>query len=202
MDRITKSLLKDFISENGLVTLPEDKAFEHFTGYLITSRHYTESFSSYDIIVGAGGDCGIDCISIIVNGCLVTEPEEIEDLAETNGYLDVIFLLVQAERSSSFNSAKIGQFGYGVSDFFSETPSIFQNEKVQLKSRIINEIFTRSKLFRKGNPLCYLYYITTGKWTDEIFHEAVSRVISLSESENISREVMRELALRYRGVTV
>lgn len=31
MDRITKALLDEFIQQNGLETLPEDKAFEHFT---------------------------------------------------------------------------------------------------------------------------------------------------------------------------
>jgi len=35
------------------------------------------------------------------------------------------------------------------------------------------------------------------KFYEEIFHEAVSRVISPGESENIAREVMRKLGLRY-----
>lgn len=167
MDRITKSLLKEFVAENDLESLPEDTAFEHFSGYLTTSSHYSESFSSDDIAVGAGGDCGVDCISIIVNGSLVTEPEEIQDLAETNGYLDVHFIFVQAERSSSFESAKIGQFGFGVTDFFSEEPSLPQNDSVQLFSRITNEIFLRSGRFKKGNPRCDLYYVTTGRWVDD-----------------------------------
>jgi hypothetical protein len=167
MDRITKSLLKEFVAENDLESLPEDTAFEHFSGYLTTSSHYSESFSSDDIAVGAGGDCGVDCISIIVNGSLVTEPEEIQDLAETNGYLDVHFIFVQAERSSSFESAKIGQFGFGVTDFFSEEPSLPQNDSVQLFSRITNEIFLRSGRFKKGNPRCDLYYVTTGRWSDD-----------------------------------
>ena len=76
MDRVTTSLLKEFVDQNGLVQLSEETAFEHFTGYLVTSNHYTESFSTEDIHVGAGADCGMDTISIIVNGCLITEPEE------------------------------------------------------------------------------------------------------------------------------
>lgn len=167
MDRITKSLLQEFVTQNDLQSLAEDTAFEHFAGFLAVSVHYQESFPSEDICVGAGGDCGIDCIGILVNGCLVTEPEEIQDLAETNGYLDVVFILVQAERSSSFESSKIGQFGFGVVDFFSESPSLPQNENVKLRSRITNEIFSRSSLFKKGNPQCFLYYITTGRWTDD-----------------------------------
>lgn len=167
MDRITTSLLEDFCSQNGLQSLSEETAFEHFTGYLVTSKHYTESFATEDIHVGAGGDCGIDSISVIVNGCLVTEPEEIEDLAETNGYLDVTFVFNQAERSSGFETQKVGQFGYGVSDFFKTTPSLNQNDDVKRKFKIANEILKRSSKFKKGNPQCYLYYTTTGKWTGD-----------------------------------
>src|SRR5229473_865142 len=152
MDRITKALLDEFVQQNSLQTLPEDKAFEHFSAYLITSSHYSESFSSDDITVGAGGDCGIDCIAVITNGTIVTEPEEIDDLATTNGYLDVTFIFAQAERSASFETAKIGQFAFGVRDFFSETPQLPQNDKVQLYSRISKEVFERSRLFKKGNP--------------------------------------------------
>ncbi|WP_024334640.1 AIPR family protein [Desulfotignum balticum] len=167
MDRITKALLNEFIEQNGLETLPEDQAFEHFSGFLVTSGHYSESFASDDIAVGAGGDCGIDCIAILVNGTIVSEPEEIEDLADTNGYLDVNFVFTQAERSGGFETAKIGQFVFGVCDFFSETPQLPQNDRVQLYARIAREIFDRSRLFKKGNPQCLLYYVTTGKWTDD-----------------------------------
>jgi hypothetical protein len=44
--------------------LSESTAFEHFVDYLVTSNHFTESFSTDDIAVGAGGDCGIDCRSL------------------------------------------------------------------------------------------------------------------------------------------
>ncbi|WP_141504601.1 AIPR family protein [Paenibacillus luteus] len=167
MDRITKNLLDEFINENGLSNLPEETAFEHFTGALVTATHYSESFSTYDITVGAGHDCGIDCFAIIVNGCLITEPEEIEDLAETNGYLDVSFVFVQSERSSNFDSQKIGQFGFGLLDIFSDAPALPQNVSIKAKMKILNEIFANSRLFRKGNPQCFLYYATTGRWVDD-----------------------------------
>jgi hypothetical protein len=167
MDRITKALLAEFVDQNGLNSLTEDKAFEHFAGYLVTSSFYSESFSTDDISVGAGNDGGIDCIAIIVNGALVTEPEEVEDLAETNSFLDVAFIFTQAERSSAFDTAKIGQFSFGVTDFFSETPKLPQNDKIQLSHRITKEILDRSRFFRNGNPQCLLYYVTTGKWVDD-----------------------------------
>ncbi len=102
MDRITRSLLRAFVSENSFEALAEDIAFEHFAGWLVTSDHYSETFSTEDIAVGSGGDCGIDCIAVIVNGCLVTDPDEVEDLEQTNGYVDATFVFVQAERSTHF----------------------------------------------------------------------------------------------------
>lgn len=167
MDRITKALLDEFIQQNGLETLPEDKAFEHFAGYLVTAGHYPDSFSTDDICIGAGGDCGIDCITVLVNGSLVTEPEEIEDLASTNAYLDITFVFTQAERSPGFETAKIGQFAFGVRDFFSDRPQLPRNDKMQFYGRIWQTILERSRFFKKGNPQCFLYYVTTGKWTDD-----------------------------------
>jgi hypothetical protein len=177
VDRITKSLLEEFLQQNGLQGLAEDTAFEHFAGYLTVGIHYSESFKTEEIAVGAGGDCGIDCIGIIANGCLVTEPEEIKDLAETNGFLDVSFVFVQAERSSSFETSKIGQFGFGVRDFFVERPSLPQNDAVKSTAAITNEVFQRSSSFKRGNPSCHLYYVTTGKWTGDQNLEARRKAV-------------------------
>ena len=40
------------MEQNSLQSLKEDKAFEHFAGYLVTTAHYGESFSTDDIAVG------------------------------------------------------------------------------------------------------------------------------------------------------
>lgn len=167
MDRITSALLDQFIQQNDLRNLADDEAFEHFAGWLVTAAHYSESFPPDDICVGGGGDSGIDCIAVLVNGTLVTEPEEIEDLASTNGYLDVTFVFIQAERSPTFETAKIGQFAFGVRDFFSARPKLPRNERMKLYGRIWQMILDRSRLFRKGNPQCFMYYATTGRWTND-----------------------------------
>ena len=185
MDRITKSLLDEFVVQNSLESLEEETAFEYFTGFLVTSKHFTESFQSEEIHVGDGGDCGIDSISIIVNGCLIEDPEEIEDLEETNGYLDVTMIFNQAERSSNFSTEKIGQFGFGVNDFLSPAPALPQNEKIKHKYRILNEIFSKSSKFKKGNPQCFLYYCTTGRWVNDRNLEARKEAVA-EELRNLS----------------
>ena len=102
-------------------------------------------------MVGSGGDTGIDAVAIIVNNNLVTDVDTIDELLEVNGYLDASFVFVQAERSSNFETAKIGQFGYGVRDFFGDG-KLKRNEMVQNAADIMNAILKKSGKFTKGNP--------------------------------------------------
>ena len=95
-----KSLLDEFSREHDLGKLSEEKQFEHFAAYLTAGRHLSEAFDTSDIVTGSGGDTGIDGIAVIVNGSLIDDADLVKDYADRNGYLDVSFVFVQAERSS------------------------------------------------------------------------------------------------------
>ena len=135
--------------------------------FLAISRHFGDTFNTEDVITGSGGDTGIDAIGIIVNGALVTDAEFVEELASTNGFIDATFLFVQAERSSSFETSKIGQFGYGVADFFKDKPTLPRNDEIAAASEVMAAVYERSSNFKRGNPICRLFYITTGRWTGD-----------------------------------
>jgi hypothetical protein len=175
MDRISKSLLDEFSSEHALADVPEDKRFEHFAAYLCIGRHLSDSFETADVVVGSGADTGIDALGIVVNGALVTDAELIAELSETNGYLDATFVFVQAERSSGFDGSKIGQFLYGVQDFFKEVPALARNQAVQDAAEVMAALYARVSKFKRGNPACRLYYVTTGKWVGDANLEARRR---------------------------
>ena len=102
MDRITKSLLDEFSKEHDLTKLSEDKQFEHFSAYLLVNRFLPDALDTSEIVVGSGGDTGIDGIGIIINGSLVCDQSQIEECISNNGYLEVTFIFIQAERSSNF----------------------------------------------------------------------------------------------------
>lgn len=175
MDRITKSLLTEFTTEQNLTSAPEDKQFEHFASYLTIGRSLSEAFDTSDVVIGSGGDTGIDAIAIIVNGSLVDDEAAVGEFVDRNGYLDVSFIFVQAERSSSFETAKIGQFSYGVQDFFKEEPSLPRGKDVAKLGGIMSAIYKQSSKFKRGNPTCRLYYVTTGVWTGDAALEARRR---------------------------
>lgn len=168
MDRITASLLSEFSLENDLQRLPEDQQSEHFACYLAISRNYTETFDTADVVLGGGNDLGSDGIACIVNGTLVIDPDLVEELANTNGYIDAVFVFVQADRSSSFQSTKLGTFAFGVWDFFSDSPRLPRNAAVTSSAEVMAEVYKFSSKFKNGNPICRLYYMTTGKWTGDL----------------------------------
>lgn len=172
MDRITESLLTEFTTEHGLTHLPQEKQFEHFCSFATVRRHFSETFDTADIVTGSGDDVGIDGIAVIVNGFLITDVEAFQELAASAGHLDVSFIFIQAERSAGFDSAKIGTFGFGVADYFKTHPSMRRNEKVAKSADIMAAIYDQSSKFKRGNPICRLYYATTGKWQDDQALEA------------------------------
>jgi hypothetical protein len=167
MDRITESLLNEFSQEHELDSLAEDKRFEHFAAYLTVRRHHSETFDSTSIVTGSGSDTGIDAIAILVNGTLITDVEEFTEHEERSGTLDVTFIFVQADRGSSFEGSKIGQFQYGVVDFFQSDPKLPRNAAIVEAAAIMEAIYSKSSKFTRGNPICRLFYVTTGRWQSE-----------------------------------
>lgn len=94
MDRITKTLVEDFL--NSLELKPGDLSndFEKFVNYTIISKEYTKTFDVDTVTVASGNDTGIDGIGIIVNGHLIDYVDEIDDLLEKNGYLEVTYIFI------------------------------------------------------------------------------------------------------------
>lgn len=164
MDRVSEAMLLEFSKDRDIANLSEDKRFEHFVSFITVGRHYTEHFDTSDVLVGEA--TGIDAVGIIVNGNLITDADELEEV-EKASELDVTFVFVQADRGPSFDAAKIGNFGFAVRDFFSQNPTLPQNEQIEAAAEIVSLIYDESTKFKRGNPACRLYYATTGTWTGD-----------------------------------
>jgi hypothetical protein len=141
MDRITRRLLDEFIDAQGLGQIDEPAQFERLAIYCVASKDYGDEFDIESLCVGGGQDLGLDGIVIIVNGSLVTTPEEVDDLLATNSYIEARFVFVQAKTASSFSSSEIGSFAFGVKEFFSEQPRLAVNDTVgqfrEVQARIL-----------------------------------------------------------------
>jgi hypothetical protein len=187
LDRVSESLLNEFSTEHGIALLSEDRRFEHFAAFITVSRHYTETFDAQDVLVGQAA--GIDAIAIIVNGVLVTDIESLEEL-KVAPELDVTFAFVQADRGPQFEAAKMGDFGFAVLDFFKEQPQLPRNQEITSAAAIMSALYEYSAKFKRGNPACRLYFVTTGTWAEDQQLEARRRgIIADLNSTNMFRDV-------------
>jgi hypothetical protein len=167
MDQITQSLLDEFKKTQSLQMMKDSDAFERLGNFCVLSKELPGTFSIEDVSMGGGNDIAIDGLAIAVNGNLVTSVDEVDDLAEQNKFLDVAFTFIQSKTSSAFSSADVGNFCFGVEDFFSEKPKLPQNDSIKDAIKIKNAIFAKGALFTRGKPLCRLHYVTTGKWQND-----------------------------------
>lgn len=166
MDRITKQLLSDFFESQEIAETSESDDFEKFCNYTVIADEYNKTFDVDLVSTGSGSDTGIDGIAIIVNGHLVEDIDEVNDLLENNGFLDVTYIFIQAKTSSSFDTKEIHSFYFGVSDFFSEEPKLPRNDAIIKYAEISNHIINNASDF-KENPKCKTFFITTGVYNPD-----------------------------------
>ena len=179
MDLITSSLLSEFSKEFEITHLKEEDRFELFTTYITIKRHYTETFSPNDIVLGDNVQ-GIDGVAIIVNGTLITDIDAFDELITMGvDYLEVVFVFIQAKRSPNFEAAQMGSFGYAVEQFFVPNSLLSNTPALATAVAVMRAIYDKSSKFKRGNPSLKLHYVTTGRWTEEpILEERRQRVTS------------------------
>jgi hypothetical protein len=183
MDRILKSNLDEFVQSFGYESEPTEKVFEKFVNFSALSNEFSQksigTFEIDQVSVGGNGDIGLDGVSIIANGDLIFSKEQVDDLIDLNGYLEIEFVVTQAKTSPSFSGAEIGTFLFGVEDLFSELIDDREhhprrNEDILAIIELLKYIFDRSAKMDRGLPKLILYYVTTGVW-DSANHDLVSR---------------------------
>lgn len=191
MDIVTKNLLKTFHAEESLpVDLTEDVLFEHFANFCILAKEYSEEFRLDDIHTGEGGDMAIDGIAILVNGNLIVNADEIDDLAQSNKYIEAEFIFIQTKSASKFDGADISNFLFGVRDMFNPNSRIPKSKKVKEKIALINSIYEKPALFKRGNPNLKVYYASTGKWqNDQYLLAKINSDLDLLRDMNIFKDV-------------
>lgn len=168
MDLVTQSLLDSFRQEESLpAEIDTPTIFEHFVNFVSVSSEYSDEFDVEDIHTGGGDDLGIDRIAILANGSLISDIQEIDDLATANKYLDVDIICCQAKSGGSFSGSEISNFFFGVRDLFASQPALPRNSEVESKAALIKAAYKKSPLFKRGNPNLRMFYATTGKWQDD-----------------------------------
>jgi hypothetical protein len=167
MDRITENLVANFSTEYGLATKPLSVQFEYFANFVVLFEDLSDSFSLDDVHVGGDGNIGIDGAAIIVNGAFVSDTQEIDTLIATNTFLDVDFKFIQSKQGKNFDTGEMATFFGAVKDFFRDTRTLKVSSSIKELLTLKDYIYSRSVSMTNRNPKLALYYVTTGKWTND-----------------------------------
>lgn len=167
MDAITKSFLNEFIESKGYTSLISSEQFEMFTNFCIVNKEYDSvSFDEKEISTGKSTQ-GIDGIGIIVNNKLCNSSNEIQELIDLNRALTVTFVLIQSKTSSKFDGTQIDNFFRWTKSFFYDAPDLFITNEMKNFIEMKDFIYRNSKFMKERNPICNLYFCSTGKWTED-----------------------------------
>lgn len=211
MDRILQTYMNSFLDENNIKETNCSVQFEHFVNYCIFSKYCSSVYQDNhlffeDCHTGRGGDLGIDGIMILVNGNVVTNEVEFEDIIGT-GTFKAKFIFVQAKTSDSFDSGEMLKMGNGVSIILSEKDKNTSNAKIGIYKKLINKIFDKCNKLEEM-PECQLYYVTTGKWCEDAnLLQVKSKIESDINKLNLIKSVdfipvdLEKLRKSYREVT-
>ena len=195
-DIVLDRFVKNFAESRGLSSRAEDYVFEAFAASALLRKYHQSDIKDMEegILVGGGGDGGIDAIAIIVNGRPVMAEEDVQFFSDNLRRLDVEFVFVQAKTSASFSAADIGTSGFGVVEFFSavsnSTPKVQFNDDIQQLVDLTRYIYEQG-IKMQENPKCSFYYVTTGAWSDQLepkgrFQDAKDRLERLNLFSDVS----------------
>jgi len=164
MNKIISALLNDYQSnqEDCIKSLPLESAFEHYAAFLTVGPLTNDTVDTTTIALGEDGQPSVDAIATIINGALLTEPDDIDTYLELNKYLDVDFVFVQAKTSPSFSVDVLGSLGDFVERVFTDGSAAVDNQRVQDFVKLKDAIYKKVKHFTRRNPNVHLYYVATG----------------------------------------
>ena len=152
-------------------------------------------------VLGGGSDEGIDIAAVVVNGQIVFEPSDIDDLIadQTSNSARVIF--IQAKTSESYDSKLIAKFLHGVE---SVTKYAIKPKSVSLPpalvdlANLIDRVAENGDKFQDTRIPCELFYVTTSS-TDG---QSARTELQVSEAIGRIRDLgvySEELQLRTHG---
>lgn len=170
-DIVLDGFVNNFAQSRGLSELPPHDAFEAFAASTVLRKYHQSDITDVEdsVLVGGGGDGGLDSVTILVNGRPVLTKRDVDFFINRLHRLDVEFIFTQAKTTPSFNSSDIGSFGFGVEQFFSpllnSVSQVEFNTEIQQIVDLARYVFEQS-IHMQENPKCFLYYVTTGDWTN------------------------------------
>lgn len=185
IDRITKSLLKNFQNKFDFQGINENDLFEHLVNYTVLERRLEDRIDedTLDIInIGQNGTFGLDGFALLINKHLITSIEDLDEILTNNSEPLAEVYFIQAKTSNKFDSKEISSFGNSIEDFISEKQNYSWNSNGRKFIELFNHLIDKVSDL-ESRPTCNIIYCTLGDYQEDINTEAEKKRILKSIQE-------------------
>lgn len=167
-DIVIEGNLKSFVEDFGFQDLLESEQFERFCSFSILNKEFNYTLSSEDLNdISVGTNKGIDSIVFHVNGELVKNKTQFEEIKKTSKQkLEIKLYFLQSKTSESFDDAQIGNFLDTISDFLTKEPQYPMTPETKQYHEIFLAIHEDLRVVKEYN--LYGYFCCPGVWSDQI----------------------------------
>lgn len=193
IDRVTNSLLKDFLEKfNFPQNIDDSQRFEHFVNYTILEKVLEERLDvdTLEIVnIGKNGTIGLDGFCILINNILITSIDDLKDVLESNKKPVVDVFFIQAKTENKFSLDSINSFGISVDDFVSEEQRYNWNNNALDSINLFKYLIENTNKLSK-NPNCHMYYVTLGQYSkDKNIEAARHKIKDMIQKQGIFSEI-------------
>jgi hypothetical protein len=178
-------------------------AFERFVNHTILKAHQPDAFDADSLLldkvcVGGTNDTGIDGLVVKLNGILIKNTEDADDILAKFKTANIEFIFIQS-KYRPFSADGLNSFIAGVRDFLGYDPNLPINDEVKefrhLKDYLLSEEMM-SKVMWEENPSVRMYYVAMGRWKQEKF-ELQAALAQRAKKDIIALNIYGEVDLHF-----
>ncbi|MTD15140.1 hypothetical protein GIS00_14445 [Nakamurella sp. YIM 132087] len=201
MHILTRKRVQKFSRDFGFEGTESDQ-FERYVAANYLYQYVGDSVDKIErTILGGGEDEVVDIAAVIVNGQIVFEPEEVDDLISDQASNSARAIFIQAKTSESYDSKLIAKFLHGVESI---TKYAMRPGSIELPPRLvdvatlIDRIAESGDKFQEARIPCDLYYVTTSSNDGQAAQSELQVKQALSRIRDIAA-YSEQLSLRTHG---
>ncbi|WP_406219747.1 AIPR family protein [Streptomyces decoyicus] len=159
MNPLIQGLFKKFREEEDLLNIRDSDAFELFTASLILPDDLLSQVQMSDLLLDEG-TIGIDVVALDVNGQLAWDADDVREICENAGKVEVTLHFIQAKQSASVSSTDVLNFGDTVRKFL-QGEAFSSYPRLDALVKALASVFENYAVRLKGSPAVSMYFTTT-----------------------------------------
>ncbi|QOR46110.1 AIPR family protein [Trueperella pecoris] len=167
MQKLIEKRIQKFADEYGFNEQPISEQFERYVASVYLHKYLQGVPELIDkVVLGGGNDEGIDIAAVIINGQIVFEPSEIEELIGDQAASSARVIFIQAKTSERYDAKLISKFLHGVETVTkSAMGSYVDTLAPRLKdiALLIDWVAQNGDRFNEFQIPCEIFYVTTSK---------------------------------------